>query len=374
MNIAFCLYKYFPFGGLQRDFMRIAQTVAARGHHVRVYTQSWEGECPDTFELIIVPVKSHTNHGRNREYYEWVKNHLSRHSVDRIVGFNKMPGLDVYYAADVCYAEKVAQEKGFFYRLTSRYRHYAEFERATFINGTATELLMLTSRQIADFQKHYHTEDARFHILPPGIYPERKYSERSLQSRDEYRRKNGITDQQYLLLQVGSDFTRKGVDRSVKALASLPEELRRKTQLFVVGQDKPKKFSELAKQLGVADNVQFFPGRNDISELMAAADLLLHPAYQEAAGIVLLEAIAAGLPVLVTAVCGYAWHIAKAQAGEVIDEPFQQSELDRHLQVALQQTELRATWADNARHYADTEDLYSLPEKVADIITGEVND
>lgn len=40
MIVAFCLYKYFPFGGLQRDFMRIAQTVAARGHHVRVYTQS----------------------------------------------------------------------------------------------------------------------------------------------------------------------------------------------------------------------------------------------------------------------------------------------------------------------------------------------
>ena len=36
MIVAFCLYKYFPFGGLQRDFMRIAQTVAARGHHVRV--------------------------------------------------------------------------------------------------------------------------------------------------------------------------------------------------------------------------------------------------------------------------------------------------------------------------------------------------
>ena len=56
MIVAFCLYKYFPFGGLQRDFMRIAQTVAARGHHVRVYTQSWEGECPDVFELIKVAV------------------------------------------------------------------------------------------------------------------------------------------------------------------------------------------------------------------------------------------------------------------------------------------------------------------------------
>lgn len=74
MIVAFCLYKYFPFGGLQRDFMRIAQTVAARGHHVRVYTQSWEGECPDVFELIKVPVKSHTNHGRNANILPGCKN------------------------------------------------------------------------------------------------------------------------------------------------------------------------------------------------------------------------------------------------------------------------------------------------------------
>lgn len=61
--------------------------------------------------------------------------HLGEHPADRVVGFNKMPGLDVYYAADVCYAEKVAREKGFFYRLTPRYRHFAAFERATFARG-----------------------------------------------------------------------------------------------------------------------------------------------------------------------------------------------------------------------------------------------
>ncbi|XNM52069.1 glycosyltransferase [Escherichia coli] len=59
-------------------------------------------------------------------------------------------------------------------------------------------------------------------------------------------------------------------------------------------------------------------------ELMAAADLLLHPAYQEAAGIVLLEAITAGLPVLTTAVCGYAHYIVDANCGEAIAEPFRQ--------------------------------------------------
>lgn len=370
MIVAFCLYKYFPFGGLQRDFMRIAQTVAGRGHHVRIYTQSWDGDCPDIFELIQVPTKSRTNHGRNDEYYSWVQAHLRAHPVDRVVGFNKMPGLDVYYAADVCYAEKVAQEKGFFYRLTSRYRHYAAFERATFELGKPTQLLMLTDKQIADFQKHYQTETERFHILPPGIYPDRKYNQQIPNSREVYRQKNGIAEQQYLLLQVGSDFTRKGVDRSIEALASLPEVIRHNTLLFVVGQDKPRKFEALAEKRGVRENVHFFSGRNDIAELMAAADLLLHPAYQEAAGIVLLEAITAGLPVLTSSVCGYAHYIEQANCGVVIEEPFRQEALNHVLLKALTQASLRTEWVENARHYADTQDLYSLPEKAADIITG----
>lgn len=370
MIVAFCLYKYFPFGGLQRDFMRIAQTVVARGHQVRIYTQFWDGECPDAFELILVPVKSRTNHGRNAEYFTWVQAHLREHPVDRVVGFNKMPGLDVYFAADVCYAEKVAQEKGFFYRLTSRYRHYAAFERATFEQGKSTQLLMLTDTQIADFQKHYQTEAERFHILPPGIYPDRKYSAQIPNAREIVRQKNGITEQQNLLLQVGSDFTRKGVDRSIEALASLPAALRHNTLLYIVGQDKPRKFEALAEKRGVRSNVHFFSGRNDVAELMAAADVLLHPAYQEAAGIVLLEAITAGLPVLTSAVCGYAHYIAQANCGDVIEEPWRQDALNDILRKALTQPSLRAAWAENARHFADTQDLYSLPEKAADIITG----
>lgn len=373
MIIAFCLYKYFPFGGLQRDFLRIAQTVAARGHDVRVYTQSWQGEAPENLEIIIVPVKSRTNHGRGAEYYAWVQHHLRIHPVDRVVGFNKMPGLDVYYAADVCYAEKVAREKGFFYRLTPRYRHYAEFERATFARGKPTQLLMLTERQIADFEKHYQTEAERFHILPPGIYPDRKYSQQPPDARAVFRQKNNIAKQEFLLLQVGSDFRRKGVDRSIEALAALPEAIRRQTKLLIVGQDKPGRYLALAEKRGVGKNVQFFAGRDDVAELMAAADILLHPAYQEAAGIVLLEAITAGLPVIVSSVCGYAPYIVDAKCGDVIKEPWQQEALNKALCNALSNPHLLEEWAENARRYADTQDLYSLPEKAADIIIGDLH-
>lgn len=374
MNIAFCLYKYFPYGGLQRDFLRIALACQARGHHIRVYAMSWEGERPEQFEYIQVPTSAHTNHGRNKEYSDWVSQELQRNPADVIVGFNKMPGLDYYYAADVCYAEKVEQEKGFLYRLTSRYKHYAEFERAVFSNDSRTELLMLTGKQIADFKKHYQTKPERFHIVPPGISLDRKYDYRPANAREDFRQRNHTEQDELLILQVGSDFKRKGVDRTLRAVSALPAEIKAKTKLIVVGQDKPKRYQALAEKLSIASQVAFYSGRDDIPELMAAADILMHPAYQESAGIVLIEAIAAGLPVITTETCGYAHHVASAECGVVISEPFEQNALNGALARGLGNKQLRATWSEHAKKYADSEDLYSLPERAADLILGGKND
>ena len=57
MQLAFVLYKYFPFGGLQRDFMRIALECQRRGHKIRVYTLIWEGDVPEGFEVLVAPVR-----------------------------------------------------------------------------------------------------------------------------------------------------------------------------------------------------------------------------------------------------------------------------------------------------------------------------
>jgi UDP-glucose:(heptosyl)LPS alpha-1,3-glucosyltransferase len=95
MQLAFCLYKYFPYGGLQRDFLRIALASQARGHSVRVYTLEWDGELPPGFELVRVPVRALSNHRRYEKFTAWVQRDLAARPADRVVGFNKMPGLDV---------------------------------------------------------------------------------------------------------------------------------------------------------------------------------------------------------------------------------------------------------------------------------------
>ncbi len=164
---------------------------------------------------------------------------------------------------------------------------------------------------------------------------------------------------------VGSGFHTKGVDRSLRALAALPAALRDDTRLVVVGRGKPAPYRRLAQRLGIADRVRFTGGRDDVPELLRAADLLLHPARQENTGSVLLEALAAGLPVLVTGNCGYAHHVRDAGAGAVLDPPFDQGAFNDALS-RLAASPGREPLGEKARRYGQDEALYRMPETVVD--------
>jgi UDP-glucose:(heptosyl)LPS alpha-1,3-glucosyltransferase len=170
-----------------------------------------------------------------------------------------------------------------------------------------------------------------------------------------------------LVLMVGSAFKTKGLDRALRALAALPEALRRRSCLVVVGRGENAPFLRLARRLGVEDRLHLLGGRDDVPRFLLAADLLLHPAYTENTGTVLLEALAAGLPVLATEVCGYGFHVREAQAGLLVSEPFRQEQLNHQLLQMLSPV-AAGTWRENALAYVRRTDIFSLPEKAADLI------
>ncbi len=119
MQLAFVLYKYFPFGGLQRDFLRIALECQKRGHSIRVYTLSWQGEIPEGFDVRVASINSLFNHHKYAKFQRWWQADNAHNPVDRVVGFNKMPGLDVYYAADACYEDKAQNQRNPLYQTLS---------------------------------------------------------------------------------------------------------------------------------------------------------------------------------------------------------------------------------------------------------------
>ena len=367
MQLGFCLFKYFPFGGLQRDFLRIANECHTRGHSIRVYCSQWEGAKPEHFQIIKVPQKGISSPAKNRSFVKFLTHHIRNHPIDYLIGFNKIPGLDCYYAADGCFLAKAKEQRSSYYRFSQRFKHFFAYENAIFAEGEKTHILMISKPQLAIYQHLYNTEPERFHLLPPGVARDRVAPDNAPQQRKAFRMKYDIAEDDWLWLMVGSGFKTKGVDRSLRALSALPAHLRNKTKLFIVGQDNPRSFLKMARQLSIQSNIHFFQGRDDIPEFLLGADILIHPAYNENTGTVLLEALVSGLPVLVTDNCGYADYIQQADAGLLIPNPFNQKTMDQQVQRMMNR-QLISRWQNNALTFAKDADLYSMPEAATDII------
>ena len=367
--LVFVLFRYFPFGGLQRDFMRIALACQARGYAISVFCLSWQGEIPEGFNVIVVPGRGSVNHVRYRNFACDVQVQVKWHKPCAIIGFNKMPGLDVYYAADSCFAHKAQALRSPAYRLLPRSRHMAQFERAVFDRESDTKIMLIAPAQRPQFQQYYQTQSERMILLPPGVSGDRVRGPQWREQRASVRAEFAVGESELLILLIGSGFITKGLDRFLTAFASLPDELAARSRMLVIGQDNQQQFLRLAQSLGIEAKLTIVPGRNDIPAVLQAGDLMVHPAYMESGGMVLIEAIIAGLPVIASGACGFAHYIDTAQAGVVLPEPFSQSDLNTQLRSALQDDAQRRTWSDNGVAFGQSRtDLYNMPQHAVEYI------
>jgi UDP-glucose:(heptosyl)LPS alpha-1,3-glucosyltransferase len=346
--------------------LRIIDECENRGHEIVVYCGEWQGPYPANVAVKVIPASGLTNHTRAAQYKRRVRRQLAADTFDAVIGFNKMPGLDIYYAADYCYLGRVIPRYRFPYRLTPRYQHFRKFERSVFGPDSNTKILCLSKREKSIYQQFHHTPDNRFAELPPTL-DRRQLIDCTAHTGYRVRRELGIADNTHLILFVGSGFKTKGLDRAIRAVAGLSEDLRRDSCLLVVGQDNPKPFQRLARRLHIYEKVRFLGGRSDVPELLCAGDLLVHPAYSENTGLILLEAITAGLPLLATDVCGYAQHITASRAGRLLPSPFSQKALNQELAGMIVSDE-RNTWKNNGLAYRSKSELYTMPTCAVDTI------
>lgn len=369
VKFALCLFKYYPFGGLEQSFLNIAKEALRQGHEVHVFTRQWTGECPEGIRVHLIKSRGLTNHARSWNFARELKGHLANDGFDLVVGFNRMPGLDLYYCADVCFERQASRKHSSLYKLTPRYRLFSRMERAVFAPDSKTHIMFISRQAKEEYQEVYGTPEARFHELPPGLNKERIRSALNEETRAQVRHELAVSEQDRLLLMVGSDFKRKGVDRAIRAVAALPVELRRHVKLAVIGKGKSEPLQKLAQELQVGDRVLFLGPQQNVPRYLAAADMLLHLALSETAGNAIVEGLVAGLPVLVTRSCGFYFHVQEAQAGMVVGDPvFDQAQFNQQLKDAVSDQERLDVWGRNAAAYSDAVDLYSRPQQAVKIM------
>ena len=130
-----------------------------------------------------------------------------------------------------------------------------------------------------------------------------------------FRQELGIDSKHLLLGIVGPVSPHKGIEEFIRAAKIISQQIE-DVMFLVVGPERPHAFAmemrHLAEQLNLQNQIIFTGFRTDIPEVMAGLDILITPSRVEAFGRVILEAMAAGTPVIASQVGGIP---------EIIDNP-----------------------------------------------------
>jgi UDP-glucose:(heptosyl)LPS alpha-1,3-glucosyltransferase len=366
LRFAFGIVSLIPKGGLQLDCMHLAHILRHRGHQVTIFTSRPLRQRSPLLDIAVLPVKALTNHGRDLGFAKRFRAAV-KGGFDRVLGFNKLLDLELLYCADPSVHDK---RRGWLMQAMPRHRVQLRLEEACFAPTSRTHILALSQALADSYRRHWNTPADRFSVPPPVIDPARQRPHlRTAEHRATVRRALGLPLDRPLWLWVGTKPETKGLDRVIEVLQRMPE-------VFLAALGVEERSAEGRRVLPriqharVSERVRFLGYRDDVPDVMAAADLLVHPTRLDVTGKVVLEAMVNGLPVVTSELCGFATYIREAGAGVVLPEPYTQSVFEAALRAAMVPSQL-ASFSQNGIHYG----MHQLPMigllVVADIIEGK---
>lgn len=168
----------------------------------------------------------------------------------------------------------------------------------------------------------------RLYAIAPGIYPRQPSTNVS----DAGHQGAGTK----VLLWVGNDAAKKNLNTVLIALLHLDESL----HLWVVGKAMPTgPWQDRVSALGLSHRVKFLGVISDMDQVYACADVLLHPSLEDTFGMVVLEAMSHGVPVVVSSqdYCGISADLTHGQNAYVLKDPLDAHEITEAVTQVMQE-------------------------------------
>ena len=185
-----------------------------------------------------------------------------------------------------------------------------------------------------DMIREFNVPPNRVTVIPNGVDVERFHPRNRLLYRQPIRSQLGLDELDRVALFVGNAWERKGLRSCIAAIRSYPDP---RLKLIVVGEGDQDTFVTPQEARGPQRKVVFVNRREfGVEQYYAAADFLLFPTLYEPFGLVILEALASGLPVLTSASAGAAEYITHEETGLLLDDPSDVGELEGKLGLLLE--------------------------------------
>jgi len=330
-------------GGAERYSIALVEQMAAT-HEVHVFAQTIDHQFPGV-KYHRIPLPLRRPRWINQLYFAWATWRATRKGFDIVhshenTWHGNVQTVHVLPVTYTLFAGKhgVALALRWLKVLTSpRLLAYLWLEGRRFAFAPH-KAIVVTSKTLKDVVvSTFPKSESLFHVITPGV--NEVVGQASVDIKQKARRSLNLPVDEKIVLFVGNDMQKKGLPALVKAIALMPL-----MHLLVVGDGEHSlRMRALADSL--CSRTHFVGQLNDMNIAFQAADILVHPTLEDTYGMVVLEAMSHGLPVIVSGKrwCGISAELLSGENAVVLDDPENIDEIE----LALNRVDNNSTLARN---------------------------
>ncbi|MDD5757474.1 MAG: glycosyltransferase family 4 protein [Desulfobulbaceae bacterium] len=324
LKIAFIRADYDPYGGAEKFTNVLMEELAAKGIEIHLFTRSWVNPQGSNFSIHHVGGFRNPSLIRHASFVYFVNRALSKYHFDLIHSNERTLSQTIYRAGDGVHArwlelrkKRVGVWKRFSLRVNPFHLYLCWLERKMFESQKLAAIIVNSKMVGKEITARFSVPDEKIHTIYNGVDLQKFNPAHKIGLGTDFRKAAGVEMEIPVALMVGSGYERKGVHQLLKAMKHTPIPL----QLWIVGKDSLGPYQEKARRLGLGERVKFWGKQDDVQPFYAAANFFVLPTLYDPFPSVALEAMASGLPIIVSKQCGAAEVIRQGREGFVVDTP-----------------------------------------------------
>jgi len=340
-------------GGAESYAVSLASTLTENGWETHLFGKNWDGEpraaifhrikipklLPSWTKMILFALKH--------------KKMAKSQAFNVILGFGNTIYMNVYQSHGGVHrfstARKLYTEKNIFFRsikrlligfsLKDKVRNW--IESAPFRLDPKPKIIAISLMIKKDFTSFYHINEKEIKVIYNGI-DTTKYN-RGLKERlrGSIRQHLRITDNDIAFLFISYDLKKKGIVPLIEAGAKLKKLNFTNFKVVVVGERPYPLLLKRVKRLSLEDTVIFTGPTKAPEDYYANCDVLVLPTFYDACSLVVIEAMACGLPAITTSYNGASGIITNEKDGYIIPHPPCSAELVEAMKALLVRERLK---------------------------------